>query len=300
MKRVIYIDGGVGRVICSLPAIEKASKKDEIIVITPHTQVFMNNPNIYRILHPSTPYIFEDYIFDNNFEHPEPYQLNKYYRGELHLIQAFNFIINNDIELSKPNIYLTSSEIKNAKNLIQSLTSTKKILLFQPFGSSNSIVCNNAEPTHNSDASGRSLSENQANYILEKLKSEYEIIYIGDYLATSSESFHVLNLSIRDVFSLCMHADKFIGIDSFLMHAANAFNLPGLVIFGAMNSNNLCYKEHYLLKKENLNYEPLRMPVNMEFSKNKNNNSMDFSDEEIDKLLNKLCSKQELTDSRKI
>lgn len=282
--RVINIDGGIGRVICSIPAIEKASKKEEIVVLTHHTQVFQNNPNIYRVLHPTTPYIFEDYIFENNFEHPEPYQLNKYYRGEIHLIQAFDYLINNKIEdvVSTPNIYLTPQEDLAAKNILSNLDQNKKILLFQPFGSTNSI--NTLDNNKTIDNSNRSLKEDHANYIIEKLNNKYEILYIGNYFAKSSEGFYVYDLTIRNIFSLCKLANYFIGIDSFLMHSANCFNLNGTVFFGAMNINNLCYDNQNIIKKDNLSYEPLRIPVNMEYSK-KNNDSMDFTIEEIDNAI---------------
>lgn len=277
-RDVVILDGGIGRVICATPAIH------DHIVITPHLQVFENNPNVYRLLHPDTPYLFEDYIQPNRLIHPEPYQHDRYYRSEVHLVQAFNYLINGVYDNALPSIYLTCQEISKAETYIKNtLKPGKKVLLFQPFGAGN-WYDTSGDTICNCDSTNRSLSEDQANYIISKLSAKYEIIYIGTYFAKPTEGFYTPELTTRDIFALCKVADAFIGIDSFLMHAAAAFTLPGTVFFGSMNTKNLCYDYQQVVHRDNLVYEPMRMPVNMSYSK-KNTDAMNFSFEEIDNAL---------------
>ena len=63
---VFHIEGGIGKNIMAT-AVVKAMKKQhpdrEIIVVSPHSGLWMNNPNVYRIyVMGQTPYFYEDFI----------------------------------------------------------------------------------------------------------------------------------------------------------------------------------------------------------------------------------------------
>ena len=67
---VFHIEGGIGKNIMAT-AVVKAIKKQhpdrEIIIVSPHSGLWLNNPDIYRIyLMGQTPYFYEDFIKDKD------------------------------------------------------------------------------------------------------------------------------------------------------------------------------------------------------------------------------------------
>ena len=112
MKKAIFINGGLGRQICSIPALEKlyATTDDFIIVVEGTVEAFQGHPYLYRKTYPIwTKNLFEDQLKHCEIITPEPYRLNSYFNQKSHLIEAFDEIINNTTDhsdLTIPNLYL--------------------------------------------------------------------------------------------------------------------------------------------------------------------------------------------------
>jgi hypothetical protein len=144
---VVQIDGGIGRVLCSVPAVEKLSKTRDVIVITSHPEIFWHNPYIYKVYGLGREYIWDDVIKNGEFLYPEPYYNYKYYTQEHHLIQSFDMLLNGGTgKFYTPKIYLTRDEIIWASEFIKLRrvdSGKNRVAMLQCFGSSAKIVDGN-------------------------------------------------------------------------------------------------------------------------------------------------------------
>lgn len=260
IETTILIDGGIGRTITAIPALEKFVTK---------------NPNTYIITHGWTPIILgnpilTNYVFDNSTKNlfhrikdsvilkPEPYFNSDYLNGKINLADAFNQVINHDKEkMYVPKLYLAQQEIKNTNVVKKGTTPT---IAFQPFGSTAVITQDNVE-----DNTLRSLNKQTTLEIIKLLKSEgVNIFLVTDkqipWLQRSDFVDYYPN-NIRDLAATIYNCDYFIGIDSSAQHIARCFDKPGTVIIGGTNPINVTYPDHFNLFNHDSNrvYMPYRI-----------------------------------------
>ena len=145
MNKVFMIDGGAGRVIASIPALEHyvMSHPDENIKIFVHgwDTLFWSN----KLLQPLTFNSVDKGSFNNHIKNadqvisPEPYRLPAYFNQQASLSEAFDIIINGkNNNLSHPKLYLSKSEILSAQKTVFDIkknTNKSKLIVIQPFGS---------------------------------------------------------------------------------------------------------------------------------------------------------------------
>ena len=83
MKKVFSISGGAGRVLCSIPALEKYYKKhgnNFYIYSESGMEFFAGNKKLQDLTYtPDTKDVFEHIIRPNNLITPEPYREHGYY-----------------------------------------------------------------------------------------------------------------------------------------------------------------------------------------------------------------------------
>jgi ADP-heptose:LPS heptosyltransferase len=298
MNTTFVIDGGAGRVITAIPALEKYA---------------MNNPNDdFRVLtagweslywaHPvlqnRTYNINQKGVFDLHMKgrrviHPEPYQLNEYYSQQKHLIECFDQEINKTNEhsdLDKPNLYLTPQEHYAGQKLLQESrkkTGKQKVIVLQPYGSG--IRIDNDKPF---DETYRSLDVDFTLKLIYNLSKNCTVIYFGEkqfYHPGDSYSINVNDngSDLRMYMSLIANCDYFIGVDSVGQHMARAFNKPATVILGATFEQNVSYPNFNIYRnKSKPTYVPIRLSqIDCEFANNLNCNTMKFDEEDIPKIL---------------
>ena len=144
-KKVFHLDGGAGRVICAIPALEKYAKKNPdkdfgIIIGGWDTLMFGNRLLQDKTYSMDVKGIFNLLIKDNQVIHPEPYLLWEYYNQKCSLVEGFDKIINetdDHSDLDPPHLYLAKAEEKGASNLIaavESKQSKNKTIVIQAFG----------------------------------------------------------------------------------------------------------------------------------------------------------------------
>ena len=98
-SKAFFINGGAGRVICSIPAFEKYVEanpdEDFIIIAEGGTDFFKGHPTldgrVYDVWHKG---IFEEHIKDRDCVSPEPYRVWHYYNQKCNLSQAYDISIN--------------------------------------------------------------------------------------------------------------------------------------------------------------------------------------------------------------
>lgn len=224
MDNIIFeISGGIGKSIVAtavIRALKKQYPAKNIIVQTAYPEIFLNNPNVYRIYRHGAPYFYDNHIKDHNAQ----FILNDVYRCTSYLLgtktQAECWCEQNNIEYdgNQPELYLNPLELVRARNKIQT---QKPVLLIQPFcGFSTEIKYN----------WNRDLPPHQIFEIASTLSKKYEIFQIGrpDQIQVPNTTLMHSN-DLRDLLSLIAISDARLGVDSFMQHAAAAFKLPSVV-----------------------------------------------------------------------
>lgn len=298
MDTTFIINGGAGRVITAVPALEKFHKlnpKNNFRVIVHGWQdLYWSHP----VLQPRTigihqKNIFEEYVKNYNLVCPEPYYIHDYYNQKISLAEAFDRQINNTTnhkDLGKPNLYLSTYERQSAKRIIEEfkqIHKKNKVVVFQPYGSTMSI--SNNRPY---DISNRSLDVDHYLKIVQFLYEkdclvfyfgEADLRHPGDKYSADLSNF---NANLRMFMALINECDYFIGCDSVGQHMARAFDRPGAVFMGSTFERNVSYPGHFrFLRKQNQSpvYSPIRLGgVESDFTDRLNDGIMNFSDQEID------------------
>ncbi len=145
-KTAIFLNGGAGRMISSIPAVEKYleenPEKDPILVCEGGTDAFKGHPKLYFKAYDSWhKNLFQELLKDRELISPEPYRIWEYYNQKCSLAQAYDIAINNKgiRDLPKPTIRLSKEELLMARKMIAEVkdkTGKDKIVVVQPFGRS--------------------------------------------------------------------------------------------------------------------------------------------------------------------
>ena len=294
MKTIINIDGGLGRVITSIPALLKYGKNhqdEDWYVMIPGWDVFTWGIEDLqqRTFNPETKGMFENYYWDaDKVISPEPYKLPAFYRNEISLAEAFDELINGTTDhsdLPDMTLELSLDEVLAAKSCInqaiqasnpnsnsdtnqcglptsppnQTERENKKIVVFQPFGST----------SHQSemgiyDKSMRSINHLFANMIASELGKDYVVINMNGRDNFSSFP-QVINFSqdpdLRTWAAIIQEADYFVGCDSCGQHIAKAVGTPASVVIAGTHEVNVSYPDTFHIIKNDAKYYPNPMRV---------------------------------------
>jgi ADP-heptose:LPS heptosyltransferase len=284
MKTTLIIDGGLGRVITAIPALEVyvENNPDTIILTNFWTSLFWGNKKLTKhVFDVSTKGIF-DVIKYTKIVKPEPYHNSDYLQGKIHLMDAWNVEINNSTDkLPIPKIYLTKTELNNMSFIRNNYYT--KIIAFQPFGSTAAF-----DQSGVLDNSQRSLNRETTEKIIKMLKDEgYGIWLMSDKVVPFLDYSNLMGVgssNLREVFGLLYHCDYFLGIDSCGQHMSRALNIPGTVIMGGTNTINVTYPDYFniLNHRDDREYMPYRIAeFDTALSELSNHDIMDFTDKEI-------------------
>ncbi len=116
MNKAFFINGGSGRVLCSMPALERYAETDDNFVIVAESwgELYLCNKKLRdKVYFPMNKDLFENQLKDRKIISPEPYRVNQYFNQKCNLIQAFDIEINglDDVrETGKLNLDLSKEE----------------------------------------------------------------------------------------------------------------------------------------------------------------------------------------------
>jgi hypothetical protein len=266
-KIVVKIDGGIGREICAIPALEKLAESYQVTVICGYPELFNGNPYIYRAYPLANRYLFEDVILNSDqFKYPEPYSNSAFYLQKRHLIECFNLELNGVLEFKKSNIYLTQTERSKAFEYVEKyIGNYKKIVAYQPFGSMFKPIKMDMGKFRNSDnpiAKNLLLLDRAVQYddpshrslpfcLAKKIvfdKPEYLFL---NFSSIKIDAPNILNIAepLRSSLALIDQCHSFISVDSFLLHGASALGKTGYAILGASWPGNVSYPGCEVIQK---------------------------------------------------
>lgn len=293
MNTTLLIDGGLGRVITAIPALEKFVKSNPNCNIVTYgwTAILFGNKIITNnIVDNSTKGLFNR-IKDTKIIKPEPYYNSDYLNGKINLADAWNQEINGDNEkMPIPRLFFKKDELKKASAVKK--TNHKKIIAFQPFGSTAVISDKDVQ-----DNTYRSLGVNLVRGIVDGLrKNNYGIWLMTDKVIPFIQKNEVLDYFPTDTremaaaISLC---DYFLGIDSSGQHIARAFDKPGSIIMGGSNPTNVSYPDFFNILNDRPDrcYMPYRITeFDWWLSELQNDSVLDFNKKEIDDMVKNILS----------
>lgn len=286
------INGGAGRVIAAIPALEKFSRlnpKDDFRVIVHGWQdLYWSHPLLQsRTVGIHQKNIFSDYIRDRKLVCPEPYYLHDYYNQKISMTQAFDREINltqSHKDLKSPKLYISSYERASVRRIIdefRNIHQKNKVVVFQPYGSGMNLV--QGTPY---DATHRSLNPDHYLQIAKFLNDRDCMIFFfgppelrhpGDDFSADLKKF---NPDLRMYMSLIAECDYFVGCDSVGQHMARAFNRPGSLFMGSTFEENVTYPRHFrMFRRADRKpvYSPIRLGgVDSDFADRINDGIMDF------------------------
>jgi hypothetical protein len=265
MNIIFQIDGGLGKNIMATAlckGFKKKYPKDTLIVVTPYTDVFLNNPNVDK-LYNNNEYtdFYIKYVKDKDVRIyiQDPYHHNNFQTGREHLLKTWFEMFGLEYEGEMPEFFLTKVE---REHISQFYRLNKPILLLHANGGpQNGISYNWA----------RDIPESLVFPIIEEFSKEYDIIQIRREDQLAYPNIMSAMDGYRNIAVLIEMSQKRLFIDSFSQHLAAALNKPSTVlwittepeIFGyglhtniKANNPNLPIRYQYMYQKFSLN-EPL-------------------------------------------
>ena len=248
-SKAFFINGGAGRVICSIPALEKYAEThdDFVIVCEGGMNFFQAHPVLhkyaYDFWHKG---LFEDKLKMRDCVTPEPYRRWHYYNQKCSLAQAFDMEINGVDEprdLPAPNIRITTPEGITALNTVENIkaeTGKDKVIVIQPFGRGVSDAGG-----YIFDPTSRSFNVSDVAEIINDLKKDYTVIVMSEFPFETGDSPHSHAVpqvpDVRLWAGIIQCADHFLGCDSVGQHIAKAVGTTATVVIGSTFPVNISY-----------------------------------------------------------
>jgi len=222
---IFHIDGGCGKSIVGtsvVKSIKKAYPEHKLIVVTAYPEVFIHNPNIFRVYKfGHIPYFYDDYISNKEsiILRMEPYHSGDLLYKKKSLSEIWCDVFNIPFVDSKPEIFLTERELIYAQNQLQK---EGPILIIQSSGG--------AENQGYPYSWSRDLPPSFTQEIVDTVKDKFnKILHIRRDNQPELQNTIKISDNFRNLFSYISLGDKFLCIDSFVQHTAAAFNKKATV-----------------------------------------------------------------------
>ena len=288
-SKAFFINGGAGRVLCSIPAFERYAEdsgdKDFIIVCEAGMDFYRGHPvlqkHAYEVWHKG---LFDEHLKDKDLVTPEPYRINEYFNQQCSMAQAFDIEINGlekSRELTPPTIKLNKVETITGHQTVQEIKSQlnkNKAIIIQPFGRS-------VQPMGQAliDFTSRSFEVQNINNIIQKLRKKYAVIIMSEFPLPIPESKeHPIAVpsepNLRLWASMIYSADHFLGCDSIGQHMVKALGKKATVVIGSTVPINITYPDDDnfdiidIGKEKGRIYSPIR--VSMDDEKDRQNDEV--------------------------
>lgn len=254
-SKAFFINGGAGRMITSVPALELYEKesddKDFIIVCEGGTDVFKGHPTLdartYDVWHKG---LFKDYLKNRDIVSTEPYRIWEYYNQQCSIAQAFDIQINNKgvRELPKPTFRLSKDELLNGRQVVGQVKDKlkkDKLVVLQPFGRGIEYIDETLV-----DRTARSFELKDVKQIIKKLQDNgFAVILMSEFkidltdAKLKDEVAMPENVNFRVWAAIIKYADHFLGCDSLGQHLAYIMETPATVVTGSTYPINVSYPD---------------------------------------------------------
>ena len=239
MNIIFDVSGGLGKSILAtavLSAIKKHYKKSNVIVITSYPDVFINNPNVNRVIaHGTVTNLHRDFIENKDAKVfiTDPYTTSDYITESNHLIKIWCDLCGVKYNGEQPELFLSKGEKEYFAPFYKL---DKPILAIQPNGGAPN------QPLKYSWT--RDIPAETMVKVIEHFKNDYSIIHIKREDQLMYENTIGALDSFRSIAVMLTMSEKRLFIDSSSMHLATALNLPSTVTWMGTNPKVFGYDMH--------------------------------------------------------
>lgn len=240
MSTIIFsVDGGLGKSIMAtavLKAIKKQYKKANIMVSTAYPDVFINNPNVNKIItNTNNSGLYRDYIQNKEAKVfiGDPYSTSDYITESKHLIQIWCEMFGIEYNGEMPEMFLSKAEKQYYEPFYKL---GKPIMAIQPHGGALN------QPLKYSWV--RDIPVTIVEQVIKRFKDDYAIVHIK-----REDQFMYANTigaldNFRSIAILLTMSEKRLLIDSSAMHIATSLNLPSVVTWVGTSPKVFGYDMH--------------------------------------------------------
>lgn len=289
MKKAFFINGGAGRVLCSMPALEwyKQNVDDDLLIVSEGwSELYLTNKVlrdcVYDVGHKN---LFREKLIDREIVSPEPYRFNPYFTQQVNLIQAFDMIINDLSEIPKTkSVNLEINKVDqlygyNFLSQVRNQYQKDKVVVFQPFGQGAVL-----EGAFVIDSSGRSFELRDIVRIIKDLSKEYAVVLMTNINIPTNEPLGAAlpQANLLQWMGIINACDYFLGCDSLGQHYANALDKPATVVIGSTFPENISYPDNKKFNiidngKDSRMFNPFRIAP--DFTAERNNEDLMILDD---------------------
>lgn len=255
-ESVVWLDDALGQTVCSLPAVAKLCETRKVVVVTNFPEVFLNQPNVYKIYSIGHPYLWDDIVKNRRLISPRVLESSSFYKDKKHFVEVYNQTINGSLRYERPTIHLTQQEINKGNRFIEQLRVAykKPIVLIQPTASTNAISGGDAEASNPQwfDGTHRSLFREVAIAIMDKIDAVF-VVFSAHEIPGANKAVRpdVRTTSLRDWFAITKSVDAVVTVDSAMVHIAHAVGQDNvLVLMGATCESNSLHPGQKFFKKD--------------------------------------------------
>lgn len=306
-SKAFFINGGAGRVLCSIPAFEKyeeeSGDKDFIIVCEGGSEMFKGHPTLdsrtYDIWHKN---LFKTHLIDRDIVTLEPYRVWEYYNQKCNLSQALDIEINHKgtRDLHRPRLFLSKDELLVGRQIVSEVKKKikkEKVVVFQPFGRGIEYIDETLV-----DKSGRSFELKDVKRIIKGLqKNGFAVIVMAEFKIDFTDAKLIdevampEGVSLRQWAGVIKFSDKFLGCDSVGQHLAYSLNKDTIVVTGSTDPINISYPnvenvEILDMGEFDREYSPIRI-ISDDRVNRRNENIMSMTDEITDLVVDHVVGK---------
>lgn len=244
---IFHLQGGIGKHIAAT-AVAQVIKNNhpdrKLIVVCAYPDIFNNLDFVDRVYQlGATSYFYQNYIQDKDsiIFHHEPYYTTDHIHKKLPLIKNWCKLYGLEYNGEQPVMKFNKIQYDLSKKFW--VKGTKPIMVIHTNGG---LMATDAKPY----AWTRDMPESTAQELVDHYKKDYTIYQItkqnspklkgaNHIFATQQQS-----LSLMEFFSVLLHSDKRILIDSSVQHAAAALKKPSTVLWNGTSPVVFGYDMH--------------------------------------------------------
>lgn len=238
MNVIFQISGGIGKCIMATAVCEAIKKKypdSNLIVVSGYSDVFLNNPHVYRTYaFEGTSYFYDEFIDGKEFKiiAHDPYLETIHIKQGEHLIKTWCEMFDIPYNGEQPKIYLTAREVKYFEHKFQT---DRPLLVLQT---------NGGAQTEHKYSWARDIPSAVVVKVIDHFKELYNIAHIKREDQIAYDGTFAVSDSFRALCVLISLSSKRFFIDSFAQHAAASMNLTSTVCWITNKPEVFGYKTH--------------------------------------------------------
>lgn len=267
MKLVIVVNGGIGKNIGALGAIqwlrENVEEIERIVVVASHPSVFRSCEDVEVFSHTSSN-LFDLFPRDKwEWIDVEVYRERDWYEGRRNISSQFVVSILKFLDIRRevpaeivPRYRILKDEELRAEIYLMNIiskTGNRPVVLYQPFG---------GWAYETMRFTGRELDIKIASELGRRIEGlGVVLIQVKSDKEPAVCNYYTQGMGIREVIALLSKSETFVGVDSFLQHAGASVGKRGVVIWGSTHYKQNGYSMHINIVKNNCDIQPCRRPA---------------------------------------